>query len=154
MTRNANLAIVWCGPRPGPEVTVLNSCLRQVQLAVNWYGRYNIMAAISGFPYFDRYLYSQKQPFLYSSFHHDVFFMQTWDSTFAEIRYCLFMICHKLQAFKIRGVEEASRSPIVLPSRDWHSDSISSSYVDGNRFTQFIVRYVFLEAQTYKSVKM
>jgi len=32
--------------------------------------------------------------------------MHSWDRTLAEIRYPLFMMCHKLQAFKIRGGRE------------------------------------------------
>jgi len=59
------------------------------------------MAGIVGSPDFDSYLYSQKLPFLNSSFNHDLYFMHSGDWTLAEIRYCLFMICHKLQAFKI-----------------------------------------------------
>ena len=61
----------------------------------------NVMAGIVGSPDFDSYLYSQKLPFLNSSFHHDLYFMHCWDGTLAEIRYCLAMICHELQAFKI-----------------------------------------------------
>jgi len=64
------------------------------------------MAGIAGSPYFDNYLYSQKLPFLNSSFRHDLFFMHSWDWTLAEIRYRLFMICHELQAFKICGGRE------------------------------------------------
>jgi hypothetical protein len=64
------------------------------------------MAGIAGSPYFDNYLYSQKLPFLNSSFRHDLFIMHSWDWTLAEIRYPLFMICHELQAFKIRGGQE------------------------------------------------
>ena len=37
------------------------------------------MSAIAGSPYFDSYLYSQKLPFLNSSFRHDLFFMHSWD---------------------------------------------------------------------------
>jgi len=48
-------------------------------------------------------LYSQKLPFLNSSFHHDLYIMHSWDWTLAEIRYCLFMICQELQALKICG---------------------------------------------------
>jgi hypothetical protein len=73
----------------------------EVQLALNWEAGYNLMSAIASSPYFDSYLYSQKLPFLNSSFHHDLFFMHSWDWTLAEIRYRLFMICHELQAFKI-----------------------------------------------------
>jgi len=64
------------------------------------------MAAIAGSPYLDDYLYSLKLPFLYSSFDHDLFFMHAWDWILAEIRYRLFIICHELQAFKIRGGQE------------------------------------------------
>ena len=72
----------------------------EVQLALNWHAGYNLMSAIAGSPYFDSYVYSQKLPFLNSSFHHDLFFMHSWEWTLAEIRYRLFMICHELQAFK------------------------------------------------------
>jgi len=75
----------------------------EVQLALNWHAGYNLMAAIAGLPYFDSYLYSHKLPYLYFSFHYDLFFMHTWDWTLAEIRYHLVMICHKLQAHKILG---------------------------------------------------
>jgi len=64
------------------------------------------MAEIAGSPYFDSCLYSQKLPFLYSSFHHDLFFMHTSDWTLAENRYGLFMICHELQVFKMSGGRE------------------------------------------------
>jgi len=64
------------------------------------------MAGIVGSPDFDSYLYSQILPFLNSSFHHDLYFMHSWDWTLAEIRYCLFMICHELHAFKICGGRE------------------------------------------------
>ena len=62
----------------------------EVQLALNWHAGYNLMSAIAGSPYFDSYLYSQKLPFLNSSFHQDLYFMYSWDWTLAEIRYCLF----------------------------------------------------------------
>jgi hypothetical protein len=61
------------------------------------------MAGIAASPYVDNYLYSQKLRFLNSSFRHDLFIMHSWDWTLAEIRYPLFMICHELQALKIRG---------------------------------------------------
>jgi len=64
------------------------------------------MAGIVGSPYFDKYLYSQKLPFLNLSFHHNLFFMNSCDWTLAEIRYRLFIICHNLQAFKICGGRE------------------------------------------------
>jgi len=64
------------------------------------------MAGIAGSPYFDIYLYSQKLSFLNSSFRHDLFIMHSWDWTLAEIRYPQFMICHKLQAFKVGGGRE------------------------------------------------
>ena len=73
------------------------------QLALNPHAGYNLMAAIAGSPYFDSYLYSQKLPFLYSSIHHKLFFMHSWDWTLAEISYRVFMICHALQVVKIRG---------------------------------------------------
>jgi len=75
----------------------------EVQLALIWHAGYNLMSAIAGSPYLDSYWYSQKQPFLYSSFHHDMFFMHTWDWMLAHLRYCLFMICHNLQVFKRGG---------------------------------------------------
>jgi len=84
----------------------------EVQLALNRHAGYNQLAAIAGSPYFDSYLYSQKLPFLNLSFHHDFFFKYTWDWTLAEIRDCLFSICHELQLFKIRGVRR-------LPVTDW-----------------------------------
>jgi len=87
-----------------------NNCMQfrsiEVPLALNWHAGYNPMAAIVRLPYFDSYLYSQKLPFLYSSLHHELFFMQTWNWTLAKIRYHLFMFCHELQAFKIRGGRE------------------------------------------------
>jgi len=46
----------------------------------------------------------------------------------------------------------ACRSPIEPLSRDWHWDSISSSSLDGNRFTHSISRSGFSAAQTYKLV--
>ena len=64
------------------------------------------MAAIAGSPCFDSYLYSQKLPFLNSSFRHDLFFMHTKDGMLAEIIYRRFMICHKLQGLKICGRRE------------------------------------------------
>ena len=64
------------------------------------------MSAIAGLPYFDSYLYSQKLPFHYSSYHHDLFFMHSWDWTLVEIRYRQFMIGHERQAFKIHGGRE------------------------------------------------
>jgi len=64
------------------------------------------MAGIVGSSNFDSYLCSQKLPFLNLSFHHDLFFMHSWDWTLAEIRYRLFMICDELQAFKICGGRE------------------------------------------------
>jgi len=73
----------------------------EVQLELKWHVGFNLMSAIAGLPYIDSYLYSQKLPFLYSSIHHDLFFMHSWDWTLAEIRYRLFMICHDLQALKI-----------------------------------------------------
>ena len=73
--------------------------------------------------------------------------MHYWDWTLEEIRYRLCMICHELQV-------GGSRSTIELLSRDWYSDSISSSSLDGNRFTLSNFRYGFLAAQTYKLVKM
>jgi len=73
----------------------------EVQLALNWPAGYNLMSAIVRSPYFDSYLYSQKLPFLNLSFHHELFFMHSWDWTLAEIRYRLFLICHEIQAFKI-----------------------------------------------------
>jgi len=63
----------------------------------------NVLAGIVGSSDFDSYLYSQKLPFLNSSFHHDLYFMHSWDWTLVEIRYCMFIICDKLQAFKICG---------------------------------------------------
>jgi len=75
----------------------------EVQLALNWHAGFNLMAVIVGSSYFDSYMYSQKLPFLYSSIHHDVFFMHTWNWTLADSRYRLFMICHKLQVVKICG---------------------------------------------------
>jgi hypothetical protein len=78
----------------------------EVHLALNWHAGYNRMSAIAGLPYIDSDLYSHKLPFLNSSFHHDLLFMHTWDWTLVEMRYCLFMICHELQAFKIRSVRE------------------------------------------------
>jgi hypothetical protein len=81
----------------------------EVQLAFNWHVGYNLMAAIGGSPYFDSYLQSQKLPFLYLTFHYDLFFMHSWDWTLAKIRYCLVMICHELQALMIcSGWELAS----------------------------------------------
>ena len=47
------------------------------QLALNWYAAYTLMSVIADSPYIDCYLYSQKLPFLYSSVHHDMFFMLT-----------------------------------------------------------------------------
>jgi hypothetical protein len=44
--------------------------------------------------------------FLFSSFHHDLFFMYTWHYTLAEIRYCLFMMCHDLQPSMILSGRE------------------------------------------------
>jgi len=64
------------------------------------------MAGIVGSPYFDSYLYSQKLPFLNSSFHNNLFFMHSWDWTVADISFRLFMICHELQVFKICGGRE------------------------------------------------
>jgi len=61
------------------------------------------MAGIVGSTDFDSYLYSQKLPYLNSSFHHDLYFMHSWDWMLAEIRYGLFMIYDELQAFKICG---------------------------------------------------
>jgi len=74
-----------------------------LQLVLNWHVGYNLIAAIAGSPYFDSYLYSQKLPFLYSSIHHELFFMHSWDWTLAKIRYRVFMICHALQVVKICG---------------------------------------------------
>ena len=59
------------------------------------------MAGIVGLPDYDSYLYTQKLPVLNSSFHHDLYFMHSWDWMLAEIRYCLFMICLELQALRI-----------------------------------------------------
>jgi len=64
------------------------------------------MAEIVGSPDFDSYLYAQKLPVLNSSFHHDLYFMPSWDWMLAEIRYCMFLICHELQALKICGGRE------------------------------------------------
>jgi len=64
------------------------------------------MAVIAGLPYFDSDLYYQTLPILYSSFHHDLFFMHTCDWMLVEIRYRMFKMCHKLQAFKIRSGQE------------------------------------------------
>jgi len=61
------------------------------------------MAGIAGSPCFESYLYCQTLPFLNSSFHQDSFIMQSWDSMLAEMRYHLFRIYHKLQAFNISG---------------------------------------------------
>jgi hypothetical protein len=72
----------------------------EVQLALNWHPEYNLMSAMACSPYFDSYLYSQKLAFFYLSFYHDLFFMHCRDWTLAEIRNCLFMICHELQALK------------------------------------------------------
>jgi hypothetical protein len=66
----------------------------------------NVMAGIVGSPDFDSYLYYQNLPVLNSSFHHNLYFMHSWDWTLAEIRYCLFMICHELQVLKICGGRE------------------------------------------------
>ena len=105
------------------------------------------MAGIAGSPYFDSYLYSQKLRCLDSSVHRDWFYMQAWDWTLEEIRCRMVTICNELQAGAIQ-------SPIEPLSSNWHSDSISSSSLDGNQFTQSILRYGFLAAQTYKLVKM
>jgi hypothetical protein len=78
----------------------------EVQLALNLHAGYNLMSVIAGLPYFDNYLYSQKLPFLYSSIHHDMFFMPTGDWTLVKIRCRLFMSCHDLPALKIRGGRE------------------------------------------------
>jgi len=48
----------------------------------------------------------------------------------------------------------ACLSPSEQLRRDCHSDSISPSSLDGNGFTESIVRYGFLAAQTEKLVKM
>jgi hypothetical protein len=64
------------------------------------------MAGIAGLPDFESYLYSQKLPDLNSNFHDDLYFMHSWDWTLAEIRYCLFMICHGPQKFKKCGGRE------------------------------------------------
>ena len=78
----------------------------EFQLALNWFAGYNQLYEIAGSPYFDSYMYSQKLPFLCSSFHHDVFFMHSWDWTLAEIRYRLFIIYHELHTFRIWGWKE------------------------------------------------
>jgi hypothetical protein len=49
----------------------------EVQLALTWHAEYNLIAANAGSPYIDSYMYFQKLLFLYSSFHQDLFFMQT-----------------------------------------------------------------------------
>jgi hypothetical protein len=49
----------------------------EVQLAMNWVAGYNLMSANVGLPDFDSYLYSEQLPFLYSRFHHDIFFIHT-----------------------------------------------------------------------------
>jgi hypothetical protein len=64
------------------------------------------MAEIVGSPYIDNDFYSQKQPFLNSSFHHDLFFMYSWHWMLAELRYCLFMVGQELQAFRICGRQQ------------------------------------------------
>jgi hypothetical protein len=73
----------------------------EVQLALNWHTGYNLLSAIAGSHYFHSDLYSQKLPFHYSSYHHDLFFMHTWDWTLAEIRHPLFVMYHEHLAFKI-----------------------------------------------------
>jgi len=78
----------------------------EVQLALNWHAGYNLMASIAGSSYIDSNWYSQKLPFLYFSFHHDLFSMHTWHLMWAEFRYRLFMIHYELQVFNIRGGPE------------------------------------------------
>jgi len=105
------------------------------------------MAGIAGSPYIDSYLYSPKLHCFNSSFHHDLFFMHSWDWTFEEIRDCLFMIWHELQA-------GASWLPIEPLNRDWHSDSISSCCLDGTRFTESPLGYRILAPRIYKLFTM
>jgi len=88
------------------------------------------MAGIVGSPDFDSYLHSQKLPSLNSSFHHDLYFMYSWDWTLAEIRYCLCIICHQLQAFKICGGQELARcyggTKVSFPGTSTAVDAILS----------------------------
>jgi len=76
------------------------------------------MAGIAGSPYFDSYLYSQKVHCPNLSVHHDFLHNHSWDWMLEEIRYCLFVICQKLQV-------EVGQLPIEPVSRDWHSDSLT-----------------------------
>jgi len=63
----------------------------------------HIITGIVGSPYFDNYLYSQKLPFLNTSFYHNAFLIHSWDWMLPEINCHLFMISHKLQVFKMDG---------------------------------------------------
>jgi hypothetical protein len=71
-----------------------------VQPAMNWHAQYNSMAAIAGYPYFDRYMYSQNLLFLNWRLHPDLFFMHSCDWSWVEIKYRQVVNWHELQAFK------------------------------------------------------
>jgi len=61
----------------------------------------HVMAGITGSPYIDTNLHSQKPPFLNSSFDYNLLLLPSWDWMLADIRYHLFMISHQLGWFKI-----------------------------------------------------
>jgi hypothetical protein len=73
-----------------------------------------VMAGIVGSPYFDNYLYSEKLPFPYSSFHYDLIVMHYWEWTLEEIRNHPLMIFHELQEFKICSGRELAADRLSL----------------------------------------
>jgi len=101
---------IWMRHEASSDSRMPNTCIQfrsiEVQLALNWHAGYNLMAAIAGLPYFDSDFYNQKLPFLYLSLLLDLISIHTSDWTLAETRHRRFMICHKLQSFMIRNVEE------------------------------------------------
>ena len=99
----ASCCFIWQGKDKLQHAVPANWGAASTESAQSYRIQSNVMAVILGLPYFDNYLYSLKLPFLNSSFHHDLFFMHSWDWELAEIRYCLFRMCHEHQVFKIYG---------------------------------------------------
>jgi hypothetical protein len=115
----------------------------EVQLAMNWHAGDNPMSAIAGSPYFNSNMY----------FRNCLFFTRAFIKICSS---CTLGIGRWRKSDIVCSwfVTNFRRSRYALLSKACHSDSISSSSPDGNRFTQSNLRHGFLEAQTYKLVKM
>jgi hypothetical protein len=72
-----------------------------VSIELAYRNQSNVMHEIVGSPYIDNYLYSKRLAVINWSFHLDLFVIHSWDWTLAANRFCLIMISHELQAFKI-----------------------------------------------------